>query len=176
MKIIIGLGNPGKKYENTRHNIGFRVIEKLAKESGVIFKLSKRLAAEIAKSPKIILAKPQTFMNDSGRAVQKLYTKYKIQNTDLLVIHDEIDLPFGKLRLSRNSGSAGHKGIESIIAAIGADFARLRIGVDNRLTSRFPDTETYVLQNFTPEEEQILADKLIRAGVEMIGKFLSSNS
>lgn len=170
MNLIIGLGNPGATYQKTRHNLGFRVVEALAKELGLKFTAQKKLFAEIAKGPSLILAKPQTFMNESGKAFQKLLTTYNLQLTNLIVVHDEIDLPFGKIRLSANAGSAGHQGVASIINAAGRDFTRLRIGIDNRAKPRIPDTETYVLRNFTAEEEQELQSKIIPDAITEIVK------
>ena len=108
MKTIIGLGNPGKKYASTRHSIGFRVVDALAAELGLKFELNKKLHAEIAKRGDLILAKPQTFMNESGLAVKALTAYYSLPAADVLIIRDEIDFPFGKIKLS-TGGSAGHK-------------------------------------------------------------------
>lgn len=176
MKLIIGLGNPGRKYQYTRHNVGFRVLDALAEKFGVDFKLSKKLKVEIAELPpppsltkegvkgkfsKLILAKPQTFMNESGSALKKIIKSYKLTAKSLLVVHDDIDLKFGKIRLSQNSGSAGHRGVESIIKAVGQNFSRLRIGIDNRKSRNEIATEIYVLQNFSIEEEKALKDTII---------------
>ena len=175
-KIIIGLGNPGNKYKNTRHNIGFIILEQLAEKFDAVFISEKRFRAETAAfdapSSRVILAKPQTYMNGSGEAARPLKQFFKIENADILVVHDEIDLLFGKLRLSTDSGSAGHKGIESIIANLGQNFSRLRVGIENRGGGRIPDTESYVLQNFTPEEEKKLSDKIIPEAIAEIEKFL----
>ena len=153
MKLIVGLGNPGKKYQNNRHNLGFLVIDALKKE---------------IKGPGVILAKPSTFMNSSGEAIKELTTRYRLPATGLLIIHDEIDLPFGTMRFSQGSGSAGHRGVESIIAAIGRDFTRLRIGIDNRKTKEEIPTEEYVLQDFTKEEEEKLQSTIIPKAIEAI--------
>lgn len=183
MLLLLGLGNSGKKYEKSRHNLGFRVVDAFAAEYNAEFEFKKKLQAEVAKAPplkvrggggelfKIILAKPQTFMNDSGKALRKLATSYRLQAASLLVVHDDVDLPFGKIRLSQNSGSAGHKGVESIIQAIGKNFTRLRIGIENREKLKVPDTETYVLQNFTAEEERELKKDIIPQALEEIQKF-----
>lgn len=175
MILIIGLGNPGPTYQKTRHNLGFRVVDALAEELDLKFSSQKKLFAKVAKNSDLILAKPQTFMNDSGKAVQKLLTTYlpsrqagNLQLTNLIVIHDEIDLPLGKIRVSKHSGSAGHKGVESIITAIGTGFMKLRIGIENREEYRQPDTETYVLQNFTPEEEKELQINVIPEAIKRL--------
>lgn len=171
MKLLIGLGNPGKKYEHTRHNVGFLAVNALANKLGLEFELKKKLNAEIAKNSRVILARPQTFMNDSGKVVQRLIKNYRLSIIDLLIVHDEIDLPLGKIRMS-NGGTAGHKGVESIIMAIGPGFTRLRIGIENRTEYRVPETDAYVLQKFTTEEEQEITEKTIPEAVKLITNWL----
>lgn len=175
MKLIVGLGNPGTKYEKTRHNVGFRVLDALAASLGFQFESKKKFLSEIAKNSEIILAKPQTFMNDSGQTVQKLLAIYKLQLTDLLVIHDEVDLPLGTIRLSRDASSAGHKGVASVIDVLGTkNFARLRIGVESRSSQDIPPTDDYVLQNFPPDEEKILKETVMPSALKEIGQFFGS--
>jgi len=153
MKLIVGLGNPGKKYAKTRHNIGFRVIDELEK------------SFDTAQDKNLIFLKPDTFMNNSGRAVRSLTTKYKIQTTNVIVVHDDIDLPFGKIRVSKNSSSAGHKGVQSIIDALGTkDFTRVRIGIK---PLHEIDTTKFVLKNFTKTEEKQLPE-IIKKAVGLI--------
>lgn len=171
MKLIVALGNPGKKYEHSRHNAGFLAMNALARSLGMQLRENNKFVAETAEGHGVILAKPHTFMNDSGRAVASLKNFYKLNNADLLVVHDEIDLPLGKIRLSRDSGAAGHHGVESVIAGIGQDFARLRIGVDGRESRAHVATEDYVLQNFTAEEEKKLQEKIIPEVIEKIKNF-----
>ena len=136
MKLIIGLGNPGKEYEGSRHNIGFRVVDYLNKEYGGSFDLDKKLNSEVSEikinSQKVLLAKPQTFVNKSGEAVKKLAKSYKLKSSSLIIIHDDLDIPFGKVKVSFASRSAGHKGVESIIKALKTGkFYRIRIGTFN---------------------------------------------
>jgi PTH1 family peptidyl-tRNA hydrolase len=155
MKLIIGLGNPGEKYQKTRHNIGFILLDLLAEEMNINFELNSNLNAEIAEfkqgTEKILLCKPQTFMNNSGQAVSKIINYYKIDLKDILVIQDEIDLPFGKIKFATNSSSAGHKGIQSIVDHLGTqEFQRLRFGI-NHETNPLP-TEIFVLKNFSQKE------------------------
>ena len=139
MILIVGLGNLGKKYQNTRHNIGFRVIDALTK----------------TKRRGFMLAKPQTFMNNSGKAVKTLVKFYKIKPENLWIIHDDIDLPLGKIKIAKGRGSAGHKGVQSIINELKTkDFNRLRIGICPK-TGKPKNVEKFVLQNFTKEEEKI---------------------
>jgi len=158
MKLIIGLGNPGKKYEKTRHNLGFMAVDFLREKLGAPdFKSNKKCAAEFSKSGEIILAKPQTFMNLSGEAVAKLLSFYKLDLDDLIVIHDDIDLELGKIKDGKNHGPAGHNGVKSIIELLGTkDFPRLRIGV-GRPPEHIPP-EDYVLQNFTSAELKLLPE------------------
>lgn len=150
MKLIVGLGNPGKKYEQTWHNLGFWVIDNYLKEYQDQTKAKKKFDAEIFEineiGGKIILAKPQTFMNKSGLAVKQIASFYKIDTGDIWLIHDDIDLPLGKIRISHNASAAGHRGVQSVIDELGRqDFARFRLGIQ-------PDppidvnTEDYVLR------------------------------
>ncbi|MBU1179584.1 aminoacyl-tRNA hydrolase [Patescibacteria group bacterium] len=152
MKLIIGLGNPGQKYEKTRHNVGFMSVDFLQKKiDAPEFKFNKKCKAEISKADGIILAKPQTFMNNSGEAVSKLLSFYKIEPEKIIVIHDDLDLELGKLRESKNRGSAGHNGAQSIIDGLGTkNFTRIRIGI-GRPPIKIPP-ESYVLQKFEKEE------------------------
>jgi len=155
MIIIVGLGNPGKRYKNTRHNVGFQAVDEFARENNFPeFKLSKKSNSLISEKENIVLVKPQTFMNESGKAIKVLLKN--TTRTVLVVIHDDIDLPLGKIRISKNRGSAGHKGVESIIKEIGTkDFTRFRVGVSSK-TGKPKNVEKYVLQKFNKEEEKIM--------------------
>ena len=167
MKLIIGLGNPGEKYIKTRHNIGFRVADELTKELGsenwqLKSKLKALISESIFNNEKILLAKPQTFMNLSGQAVKALSTYYKINPQNIWIVHDDIDLPLGTFKISQNITSAGHKGVQSIIDSLGTkDFVRFRIGIrpDNSkqvAVSKKIDTERFVLEKFSKDEERII--------------------
>jgi len=178
MKLIIGLGNPGVKYEKTRHNLGFRIIEKLAQEIKInSWKINLQFNAAIIESifnkEKIILAKPHTFMNNSGLAVKSLSAYYKIPAENILVIHDEIDLPLGKIKIQKGRGPAGHKGIQSIIDRLNnKDFIRMRIGIKSiNNEQRTANTEKFVLQKFTREEEKSI-QKTIEKAAQMIATAL----
>lgn len=133
MKLIVGLGNPGGQYESTRHNIGFMVVEKFARElstTTVTWNQDKERKALVARAGDVILAKPLTYMNNSGLAVGALIRYYKLSPEDLWVVHDDIDLPLGKIRIRLSGGTGGHNGIESIIAAVKTDtFVRFRLGI-----------------------------------------------
>jgi len=173
MAIIIGLGNPGKKYFNTRHNLGFEIIDIFAKENSFPeFKLSEKFHALISKKGNILLAKPQTFMNESGKSVKKLIFNFQSSIFNLVVAHDDIDLPLGKIRLSKNRGSAGHKGVESIIKELNTkNFTRIRIGIRppqcQRLISR---PEQFVLKKFKKEEKDLL-NQAIQQALSELKKF-----
>lgn len=172
MKIIIGLGNPGEKYQNTRHNIGFMTLDKLAKKLDLNFSLEKKINAEIAQTnlngEKIIFAKPQTFMNNSGQAVQALVSFYKIDpKKDLIIIYDDIDLPIGEIRTSGQS-AGGHNGVQSIIQSLNTNkIKRFRIGILNLPKEKISDTANYVLGNFSKEEQDII-NKSIDQVIEKI--------
>lgn len=172
MKLICGLGNPGQQYKKTRHNLGFMVMEALKQGlKSLDFKLNKKYNALLAeakiKSEKTIFCLPQTFMNASGQAVAKLVRFYKVEDKNIWVIHDDVDLPFGRIKISYNSSSAGHRGVESIIQSLGhQNFIRFRIGIKPEEKLMIP-TEEFVLQKFTPEEQKSLK-KIIEKAVEAI--------
>ena len=157
MKLIVGLGNPGKEYTNTRHNIGFLVIDKIAKnENFSEWRHEKKFQAQISRGAIVaedaILAKPDTFMNNSGEAVLAISQYYKILPPDIIVIHDDLDLPLTKIRISHNSSSGGHQGVQSIIDRAGTqEFTRIRLGIAGEGKENF-SAEEYVLKNFSSEE------------------------
>ncbi|MBU4421695.1 aminoacyl-tRNA hydrolase [Candidatus Parcubacteria bacterium] len=154
-KLLVGLGNPGRKYEKTRHNAGFLAVDFLRKKlDAPAFKLNKKLKAEISETKsgkeKIILAKPTTFMNNSGEALASVAKFYKIKTENIIVFHDDMDIAFGDVREVFARGSAGHNGVQSIIDILGTkDFNRVRIGVGR--PEKTPP-ESYVLQKFKPKE------------------------
>lgn len=159
MKLVIGLGNPGSEYERTRHNVGFRVVDKLAAKFG--WKWSERRSRAVLASgtigpEKVVLVKPITFMNRSGQAVSELVRWYKVPPEDVLVIYDELDLPVGKIRLRARGSAAGHKGLEDIIHYLHTDaFPRLRIGIGHPTNSRM-NGKDYVLGIPTNDERILL--------------------
>lgn len=166
MKLLVGLGNPGKKYEQTWHNLGFLVLDEFQQITKTDkFKTDKKFKAEITQAPfkaeKILLAKPQTFMNNSGQAVSALMNFYKIKPQDLWVINDDIDLPLGNIRISLNASAAGHKGVQSIIKAINSqNFSRFRVGIKSEKPSQM-STEDYVLQKI-PLTSKLTVNKVIK--------------
>ncbi len=152
-KLIVGLGNPGRKYAGNRHNVGFQCLDRLAEARGLSFSRRKHKAllaqGEVA-GLKVILAKPQTFMNLSGDAVERIARFYKVPPEDILVIYDDLDLPVGRIRLRPDGGSGGHKGMKSIIERLGANgFPRLRVGIGRPTHG---DPADYVLDDFTLDE------------------------
>ena len=177
MKIIIGLGNPGSKYDKTRHNVGFDLVSFYADSEKSHFsewKTNKKFDSEIAEGKingeKIILAKPQTFMNDSGRAVFNIAKFYKVAPRDILVVHDDIDLPLGKIRIKKTGSSGGHRGIESIIESLGSEqFIRLKIGVGFPENKKI-DAAKLVLKKISKVENKIIDEtkKRVAEAISMI--------
>lgn len=158
--LIVGLGNPGREYRSTRHNIGFLVIDRLAQDLQCsLSKVQNKAIVGMCKlgDSKVILAKPQTFMNLSGMSVSSLVRFYKIELDHLLLIHDDVDLPFGQIRIRPGGGSAGQKGVESIIQQMGTkEFSRMRMGI-GQPPGRM-DSADYVLQSFSKDEEEVLLE------------------
>ena len=172
MILIVGLGNPGKKFQKTRHNLGFRAVDKIvANFQFPIFNFQSIFNAQISKktleNQKIILAKPQTFMNLSGKGANLLITFYKLPLDNLWIIHDDIDIPLGKIRIVKDRGAAGHRGIESIIRELKTkDFVRFRVGIQPK-SGKPKNIEKFVLQKFKKEEEKIVK-KVINETIEVI--------
>lgn len=166
MKVIVGLGNPGKKYNGTRHNIGYRVVEELARRHG-IQKEESRFDAILGHlnlgSEKTILVKPLTYMNLSGKSVQPLTKWYKLDLTDLIVVCDDMDLEPGVIRLRPQGGTGGHRGLASIAEYLGGkDFARLRVGVGHPIHEN-QEVINWVLGRFSPAEEELIAAAVNKA-------------
>lgn len=171
--LLVGLGNPGQRYAQTRHNIGFRCIDFLAQQNSIEL-ARKRFAAKLGEGSigeeHVILAKPQTFMNDSGKAVQPISHWFKVAPERILVIYDDLDLPIGRLRLRPGGSSGGHRGINSIITDTGnQDFNRLRIGIGRPAQG---DPIDYVLNAFSPDEERIISE-VIKLVEPIVGCYLS---
>lgn len=172
MKLIVGLGNPGKEYARNRHNVGFRCINHLAKIHSIDLKQrqcqSQVGMGNIAGAP-VLLVKPRTFVNLSGEAVSRLMRKYRISPEDLLVIHDDLDLPLGKVRLRQSGSAGGHKGMKSIISALGSqEFCRIKIGIGRSKQDQDSKHDVdvvvdHVLSDFDPEEETIIKPAINKA-------------
>jgi len=166
--LIVGLGNPGKEYQNNRHNAGFMAVDRLAKDLGTTFsrvEADSLIAKTSYEGKRIILIKPQTYMNNSGRAVKQLVKYYKIPLENSIILFDDVDLPLGTIRIRTEGGSGGQKGMASIIQHLGTQsFPRLRIGI-GRPPGKM-DAAAYVLQNFSKSEKEILEitiDKAVKA-------------
>jgi PTH1 family peptidyl-tRNA hydrolase len=165
MKVIVGLGNPGVKYRNNRHNVGFMVVDEIAKKQNSVFKkgfLANGYTAKIAIGKKnVILLKPATFMNNSGLCVRKIAAKYGVAPSDLLIIYDDADLPLGAIRIKKSGSSGGHQGMASIIDNLGtSEIARVRIGIDK---SARQDLADYVLSDFSSEEKEEINQAILTA-------------
>lgn len=173
MKLIVGLGNPGIKYEKTRHNLGFAVLDALLQELAPVketmWQEDKKSNSLIAKVRDLILVKPQTFVNASGFAVKKLITNHQLPITNLWVVHDDLDLPLGKIKIRKGGGSAGHRGIDSIVKELGTyDFVRFRLGIGHPgLGSGNKEVERYVLSPFGRGEKDE-ARRMVKQAVEAI--------
>jgi PTH1 family peptidyl-tRNA hydrolase len=165
MYLIVGLGNPGADYERTRHNLGFMLIDKLAAEAGATVKRSEcrsLVGNALIESQRLLLAKPQTFMNLSGEAVGCLTQKYECDASSLIVISDDLALPFGSIRLRERGSAGGHNGLKSIIGALGTnEFVRLRIGIQPE--HPLSDAKRFVLDEFSRAERDSLPEILARA-------------
>ncbi len=197
MKLVVGLGNPGKQYEGTRHNAGFRFVDKLAEELGVEMgtgemgtflpkekrphftnhdKFKSEVLEIIHKGEKIILAKPQTFMNLSGKAVSMIMSYYNIVGDDLIVVSDDVDLPVGQARIRHDGSSGGQKGLQNIIDTLKTDeFVRIRIGIGSG-TEEANEIETadFVLSKFSDKENEII-DETIELVIGRILPFIEKN-
>ena len=180
MKLIVGLGNPGKEYEKTRHNVGFLVVDRI-KEQGISgnqispFRLENQFKAEITQTggvgeDRVILAKPHTFMNLSGEAVKKIMDYYKIGTDDLWVVCDDLNLDLGTIRVRASGTDGGHNGLKSIISAVDHDFIRFRVGIGANVNI---PSEAYVLQKFSDKDFKII-QKSIDKTAELVISSLSS--
>lgn len=158
MFLIVGLGNPGQQYENTRHNLGFKVLDLLAGANN----WENKYDSQFLKFEDVILAKPQTFMNKSGEAVKEILKFYP--TAELVVIHDELDLPLGSIKVQKDISGAGHNGVQSIIDELGTkNFIRIRLGIDNPENRGDMPGDAYVLQKFTEQEDGIVKEVLEKA-------------
>lgn len=171
MKFIIGLGNPGKKYSATRHNLGFTVLDDFAARNSIDWKNYKD-RADISLCSDFIVVKPALFMNKSGAAVAPLVKKYNPDFRDIMVVHDDMDIEPGRIRIKKGGSSGGHNGVQSLIEALGTDqFSRMRIGI-GRPPESF-DAVDFVLSNFTKEESALMGPVFSRAS-EAVSVFIES--
>ncbi len=168
MKLIVGLGNPGPTYQKNRHNIGFMVVDKILQESSFNNISSKKFLGELYKKSDLLLLKPTTFMNLSGKSIAAVSSFYKIPLENILVIHDDIDLPFGALKLKRGGGNGGHNGLKSIDNLLGKEYNRLRLGIGKPPKKEM--VPSYVLSDFNNKEQEVL-DKFIEYAANVALKF-----
>lgn len=183
MKLIIGLGNPGKRYAKNRHNAGFMAIDVLRElfesQGAIPWELSKKFNAEISgcsvRGEKIILAKPMTYMNDSGIAVQLLASFYRVPPRDIIVIHDDKDIALGEIKIQKDRGHAGHNGVRSIMERIGSEeFTRARLGIKSENEKKMADAARFVLGNFGLMEKRKVAAS-IRAAAAAVKNLLEKS-
>lgn len=173
MLLIVGLGNPGESYKNTRHNFGFMLIDELVAKYNFVLQLkfhSHYYSGNI-DGKKVIMLKPLTFMNRSGLSVIEAANFFKLENKNILVIHDELDLPLGKIKIKMGGGDGGHNGLKDITGRIGADYKRLRLGVGRPQFS--DDVSNYVLNNFS-SQEAIIAKDIIKSAIDNFSCLISS--
>lgn len=172
--LIVGLGNPGPRYEQNRHNVGFRCLDALAGTYGLVFtgvRARARIARGVILGHPVVLAKPMTFVNESGQAVRGLMARHSYGPQDLLVVHDDLDLPRERLRFQPGGRAAGHKGVQSIIDALGTqEFARLRVGIGRPPVGQ--EVVDYVLSDFGAEEQAAMAP-VYQEAASAIGVFLT---
>lgn len=181
MKLIVGLGNPGQKYKNNRHNVGFIVVEMYAISHGLSWRYSHEYVGYFSKSREFSLLKPSTYMNKSGESVKVVYDYFKLELKDIIVVHDDLDLAFGKVRLSFNSSSAGHNGVSSIIESLSSpEFTRLRVGIGHPTLAskggasneKVKDPIDYVLADFSKEESGRITP-IVQKCIEAIDSYLA---
>jgi PTH1 family peptidyl-tRNA hydrolase len=162
ISLIVGLGNPGEKYAPTRHNVGYWLIERLADSAGVTLKAEKKVMGDVAQASlahsNIRLLRPATYMNESGMAVRKMLDFYKLTPEQMLIVHDELDLPPGTVRLKQGGGHGGHNGLRDIISHCGKDFLRMRIGIGHPREKS--QVTGYVLRSPGSKERQLIEDAL----------------
>lgn len=177
MKLVVGLGNPGSRYAKTRHNVGFLVVEELARAASFP-EWREKFSGEFTKGridgEDVVLLKPQTFMNDSGRSVQAAVAFFHVAaqgGAELVVVHDELDLPFADVRLKVGGGHAGHNGLRSIIGVLGADFARVRVGIGRPPPEFRGEVADFVLQDFDPVEAASVGD-VVKKSVQAVRRWV----
>lgn len=177
MKIIFGLGNPGLQYTNTRHNIGFFVLEKIAQTYNATYQPKTKFLADIAEcninNEKVLLVKPQTFYNETGKSAQALIDFYKLSIDDILIIHDDIALEFGKIRVRQGGQDAGNNGLKSLHRHIGDNFWHIRIGVNDVVRRQIGDTD-FVLGKFNNNQLIILGDWVAPTAIKLVEQFITN--
>ncbi len=178
MKIVIGQGNPESKYDGTRHNVGFAALDHYAYQKDAAFQSKPKFDADIATidtdNDKVLLVKPTTYYNETGRAARALADFYKVDTTDILVIHDELALPFGTLRTRDKGSDAGNNGIKSLNAHLGEQYRRIRVGIWNDTADK-QDAVDFVLGKFSSDESNKLQSDILPKVGELIDYFVADN-
>lgn len=168
MKIVFGLGNPGLEYAKNRHNTGFIIVDVLAESKGLTWENNSKLSCNLAKGKDVIFAKPSTFMNNSGKALLALKEYFKVGLEDICVVHDDVDLEFGKVKEQRGAGHAGHRGVMDIIGVLGTqDFLRIRVGIGRPSADSEIPVDRFVLMDFSDAE----LSEIKKAGTLLAEKF-----
>lgn len=178
MKIILAQGNPGTQYEKTRHNVGFMAVDRYAAAHDLEFQSKPKFWADIAETSvdgdKVLLVKPTTYYNETGKTARALVDFYKLDTGDVLVIHDELSLPFGTLRTREKGSDAGNNGIKSLNAHLGENYGRIRVGTWNELADK-QESFDFVLSKFSAEEQAKLASDILPKIGELIDDFITGN-
>jgi len=176
MRLIFGLGNPGIQYRNTRHNLGFMVIDRLSQLHKIeldTFSYHAWLGEGFLAQEKILLAKPLTFVNEAGKSLAEIKRGYNLRTQDILIINDDADLELGRLRISKKGGDGGHKGLKSVIQSLGSEeIPRLRVGIGR--SEEEEDLTQFVLGEFTPQEKKVIEDAIERAA-QAVGVLLNQS-
>jgi peptidyl-tRNA hydrolase, PTH1 family len=179
MKLIIGLGNPEEQYANTRHNLGFELLDQFRRKKDLgEWSMEEKLRSEIIKTPDLVLARPQTYMNNSGQGVAAVANFYKISPEDIIVCYDELDLPLGQIKVRLGGAAAGHHGVESVISSLGTDrFVRLRLGIGNNLAflaerkKASLNVEHFVLEPF-PQQDRPKVKAMLKSALKALDLYL----
>lgn len=178
MKLVVAQGNPGKEYESTRHNVGFLALDYYSQKHDLSFQTKAKFRADIAEmkvgDEKVLLIKPTTFYNETGKAARALADFYKVETADILVIHDDLALPFGTLRTREKGSAAGNNGIKSLNAHLGEDYARIRVGTWNEIADHQGATD-FVLSKFNEKESKKLQEDIFPKVTEIIDGFIADN-
>lgn len=174
MKLIFAQGNPGPQYKNSRHNVGFLALDSLVEQQKTDYVKKPKFHADIAElslsGEKTLVVKPTTFYNETGQSARLLMDFYKLASTDILVIHDDLALPFGTIRTRQKGSDAGNNGIKSLNAHLGQDYTRIRVGIWNELRERMPDAD-FVLAGFNRAESKALQETIIPKIIELTNEF-----
>ena len=171
MKLVVGLGNPGRKYKNTKHNVGFMCLDFYAKKNNLTFKKENKFSGESLKIGDTVLLKPHTFMNLSGESIHKLMSFYDVQIENVIIVYDDLSLPLGKIRLREKGSPGGHNGIKSIVQHLHTnEFKRIKVGIDS---NPLIETKNYVLSKFSKEEFKVI-DETIEQVSNIIDDFSSN--